>query len=61
MGDLVWQRTQFAHASDRDLAFGRPLDLDATMKLAAVRHSCYDALVLTHQDTNGSTDYYFER
>jgi hypothetical protein len=29
MGDLVWQRTQFAHASDHDLAFGRPLDWDA--------------------------------
>jgi hypothetical protein len=31
------------------------------MKLAAVWHSCYDALVLTHQDTNGPTDDYFER
>ena len=29
MGDLVWQCTQFAHASDRDLAFGHPLDWDA--------------------------------
>jgi hypothetical protein len=30
------------------------------MKLATVWHPCYDALVLTHQDTNGPTDYYFE-
>jgi hypothetical protein len=31
------------------------------MELSAICHSCYDALVLTHQDTNGPTDYYFER